>query len=160
MTWDLALRRQGGIDLIEKLEQLLVAMLAMTATDDLPGRHIQRGTQRRRAVPKVVVGLARRDPGAHGQQGARPIQRLHLALLVQTDHDRMVGRIQIQADDVAHLLDKLRVGRELERVDAMRLQPEGLPDARDGRLRQARDLRHGARAPLRRGRRRLQRPGE
>jgi len=72
----------------------------------------------------------------------------------------MVGRMQIQADNVANLLDKLRVCRELERVDAMRLQAEGLPDARDGRLRQAHDVRHRARAPLRRGRRCLQRPGD
>src|SRR6267378_2087996 len=48
----------------------------------------------------------------------------------------MIRRIEIEADDVANFLDKLRVRRELERVNAMGLQPEGLPDSRDRRLRE------------------------
>jgi hypothetical protein len=99
--------------LVEKREQFLVAMPAMTTANDLAGRDIQRSKERCGAMPNVVVGLARWDPGAHGQERACPIEGLHLALLVQTDHDRVVGRIQGQADDVADLVDKLGVGRQL-----------------------------------------------
>jgi hypothetical protein len=35
-------------------------------------------------------------------------------LLVDTQHDRPLGRIEVQADDVTNLLDEQRVGRELE----------------------------------------------
>jgi hypothetical protein len=46
-------------------------------------------------------------PGRIGSNGRR-IQRLDLAPLVQAEHHGMVGRIQIQADDVAHLVHKMR----------------------------------------------------
>src|SRR2546427_7869836 len=52
---------------------------------------------------------------------------------------------QIQAHDVAHLVDELRVGRELEGLGAVRLQPEGAPDAADRTLAHAGRDRHRAR---------------
>jgi hypothetical protein len=52
-----------------------------------------------------------------------------LALFVDTQHQRLVGRIEIQADDVAQLLDEERVGGQLEAVAAMRLEPERLQEA-------------------------------
>ena len=58
-------------------------------------------------------------------------------------------RIEIQADDVADFVHKLRVRRQLEGIDAMRLQTEGAPDSRDGCFRQPCDLRHSAGRPLR-----------
>ena len=74
---------------------------------------------------------------------------------------RVIRRIEIQPDDVAHLFHKLRVRRQLERVDAMRLQTKRLPDARDRRLREPGDVRHAARGPLGRVRRRaFQRAGD
>ena len=100
------------------------------------------------------MGLAGRDAGAHRQERPRAIQRLDLALFVHRQDDGAVGRTEIQPDDVAHLLDKLRVRRQLERVEAMRLQPERLPDARDRGLRQSGHLGQAARRPLRRVRRR------
>jgi hypothetical protein len=38
----------------------------------------------------------------------------------------MVERIEVEADDVAHLGDKPRVSRQLERLQAVRLQPKGV----------------------------------
>ncbi len=88
------------------------------------------------------------------KQGGRPIQRLNLRLLVHAEHQGMVRRIDVQPDDIAHLLDQLRVWRQLEGLAAMRLQPKGLPNALDGHVTQARHLRHIARAPMRRPTRR------
>ena len=86
--------------------------------------------------------------------GGRPIQRLNLRLLVHAEHQGMVRRIDVQPDDIAHLLAQLRVWRQLEGLAAMRLQPKGLPHALDGHVTQARRLRHIARAPMRRPTRR------
>ena len=38
------------------------------------------------------------------KQGLRPIQGLDLALLVHTEDQRVLGRVHIQAHNVAHLL--------------------------------------------------------
>jgi hypothetical protein len=53
---------------------------------------------------------------------------LNLALFIDAQDQRMLRRRQIEADDIAHLLDKQRIGRELEGLGAMRLEVESLPD--------------------------------
>ena len=75
-------------------------------------------------MPNVVVGLPRRDPRTHRQQGPRAIQRLDLALFIQAENQRVVGRIEIEADNIADLFDKLRVSRQLKCLQPVRLQAE------------------------------------
>jgi len=48
--------------------------------------------------------------GPHRQQGLGSIKRLDLALLIDAEHYGALGWRQIQADDVAHLLDKQWIG--------------------------------------------------
>src|SRR6185295_19654089 len=85
--------------------------------------------QRRGAVALVVVraplGLAK----THRQHRLRAVKRLNLALFIDADDQRLVRRIEIETDNVAYFLDELRIGRELERFCAMRLQAKGTPDA-------------------------------
>jgi hypothetical protein len=47
------------------------------------------------------------------------------------EHQRMLGRVHIQAHDVAHFLNQLWVGRQFERVGTVRLQSEGMPNPAD-----------------------------
>ena len=65
---------------------------------------------------------------------ANGIQGLDLALFVNAEHQRVVGRVQIQAYHVANLLDEERIGREFEAARAMRLQRKGLEQAVHGRF--------------------------
>ena len=110
-------------------------------------------------MPLVVVGAALGLAGPHRQQRLGAVQRLDLALFVDAEHHGAIRRVEIEPDDVGHLLHEQRVGRKLEGLDAMRLQPEGPPDAMDGRGRVADRRGHGAQAPVRGSRRsRLQRP--
>ena len=60
----------------------------------------------------------------------------------------MVGWIQVEADNVPHLLDEQRVVGDLERFHDMRLQTEGAPDAAHGGGADASVLRHLAGAPV------------
>jgi hypothetical protein len=48
--------------------------------------------------------------GAHRQQRLGAIERLGLALLVDAEHHGALGRSHVEPDDVAHLLDKPRIG--------------------------------------------------
>ena len=106
----------------------------------------------------VVVRAALHLAGSHRQQRLGAVERLDLALLVDAQNQRAIRRIEIQPDDVPHLLHEHRIAGELEGLDPMRLQPEGLPDAMDGRGREADRLGHRAQAPMGRVRgRRLQR---
>jgi hypothetical protein len=55
-------------------------------------------------------------------------QRLVAHLLIHAQHDGTLGRVQIEPDDIADLVHEQRAGRELERLDAMRLQAKRPPD--------------------------------
>jgi hypothetical protein len=52
-------------------------------------------------VAGVVVGVPLGAAGVDRPHGLGALQRLDLGLLVHADHDRMLGRVQAQADDVA-----------------------------------------------------------
>jgi hypothetical protein len=76
------------------------------------------------------------------------IERLNLALLIDREHDSMVGRVQVEADHITHLFDKEGIGRELETLAAVRLQRKELKDPVDGGLGQAVGLCGQANAPV------------
>jgi hypothetical protein len=87
----------------------------------LPGLHIERGEQRQRAMALVVVAAPFGLSGPHRQQRLRPVERLDLALLVDAQHYGAIRRIEVEPDDIAHLLYKQRIARQLEGLAAMRL---------------------------------------
>src|SRR5215472_10785701 len=64
----------------------------------------------------------------HRQDRLGPIQRLNLALLIDTKHQSLFGWRHVEPNDVPHLFDKQRVRRKLEGFDAVRLQTECLPN--------------------------------
>jgi hypothetical protein len=77
-----------------------------------------------------------------------------LAFFINAEHDRMLGRGHVKADNITHFLDEERIARQLERLRAMRLQSERSPDALHTRYRNAYRTRHAARAPMRSSHRR------
>ena len=154
----LEIGRYARRDGVEEAAELLGAVARETASDDGAGGHVESGEQRGRAVAPVVVRAALHLAGAQGQERLGAVERLDLALLVDAQNQRAVRRIEIQPDDVPHLLDEHRIAGELKGLDPMRLQREGLPDAMDGGGREAGRLGHRAQAPMGRVRgRRLQR---
>ena len=147
--WLFTTTKAGGlIDASQELEKLLMAMLAITLAQDFAGRDVQSSEQGGGAVADVIVRVPFGLTGAKRQQGLRPVESLNLRLLVDAQNDGALGRIEIQADDVADLVDEERIGGQLERLGKMRLESEGFPDADDGRLRKAEGLGHGTRAPV------------
>jgi len=60
----------------------------------------------------------RRETG--GRAGA--VQSLYLALLIDAEHQRVLGWIKIEADDIFELGGKLGFVADLETLDAVRLQ--------------------------------------
>ena len=105
----------------------------------------------------VVMGAPLDLTRSHRQQRLGAVERLDLRLLVDAQHQSPLWRRQVEADDVAHLLDEQRIVRQLERLAAVRLQSERAPDAVDGRWRVADRPAIARKRPVRRaGRGRLQ----
>ena len=147
--------RHRFVDQVEEAPELLGAMPRRHLRDHLAGGDIERGVEVGGAVTDVVVGLPRRHPRHQRQHGRRAVERLDLRLLIDAQHDRGLGRIQVQPDDVAHLVDELRIRGELERLDLMRLERERPPDPADRALAHPGRGRHRPRRPMRRVRRLL-----
>jgi hypothetical protein len=103
-------------ELSEEPEELLVTVAGSASVDDTPGGDLQRGEQGGGAMAAIVVraplGPVRPD-AAHGL-GA--LQGLDLGLLVDAEHDRALGWVQVEPDDVVDLGGQFRVGGELERL--------------------------------------------
>jgi hypothetical protein len=55
------------------------------------------------------MGHPRRGGGQDRQAGRRTVQGLDLALLIDRQHQGLLRRVQVQAGDVADLLDELRI---------------------------------------------------
>ena len=95
------------------------------AADDRAVENIQRGEQRRRAVALVVVGHRAGAALLQRQAGLGAVERLDLALLVDRQDDGMGGRIDIEPDDVAQLVDEFRIVGQLELPHPVRLETMG-----------------------------------
>ena len=91
----------------------------------------------------------------HRQDRLRALEGLDLRFLVEGEHCGVRGRIHVQAHHIPHLLDQLRVGRDLERFGDVRFEAKRAPDAADGRMAHPRVRGHGSRTPMRFADRRL-----
>ena len=93
-----------GFESAQEFEELPAAVTREALPDDLAGGDVQGREERGGPVAYVVVGAPLDLSGPHGQQRLRAVERLDLALLVHTQHQRPFRRAQIEPDDVAHLL--------------------------------------------------------
>ncbi len=88
--------------------------------DHLPLGDGEGGKEGRGAVAKVIVGHALDVAKPQGEQGLAALERLDLIPLIDTQHQRLIRWVQAQPHDVAHLLHKERIARELKAPHAVR----------------------------------------
>ena len=112
-----------ALDCVEKGNELLVAMPSHATSDHGSVEDIERGEQSGRAVALVVMGHRPAFSGLERQARLRAVEPLDLALLVDRDDHRVLGRVHVEADDVLDLLGELRIAGALEGANAVRLQP-------------------------------------
>src|SRR5208283_2274002 len=116
----------------QKLEPFLMTMPGMTLANDLAFQHIEGGKQRGRAIALVVVGHRATPAFLEGQSRLSPVQSLDLTLLIQTQHQRLLRRVEIQPDHVGQLLQKPRIAREFESPAQVRFVIVQLAQSVDG----------------------------
>jgi len=83
--------RHITLDLVQEFAELARAVAGHALADDGAGFDIERREQRCRPVPLVVVRAPLDLPGPHRQQRLRAVERLHLAFLIDTQHDCALG---------------------------------------------------------------------
>jgi len=137
--------RDIRLDRAQELEKLLIPVTPNAEPDNHGGRHVESLQQHAGTMPRVVVAASFWLTGMQMRQRLRANQGLGPAILVDAKYLRTLGRCLIERDDVASLLDEEVVTGDLEALAAVRLQPEGPPEAVDGRRHMAH--RRGHRAP-------------
>ena len=140
----------GGfsVDLPKEMPELYVAVSRKTGADDLAFQHVQRREQTGGSVALVVVGHRPAASFFHRQPRLRPIQRLHLRLLIHAQDHCLVRRVQVHPHHVRQLLDKALVLRELESFHAVRLQSVRVPNPGYCGVADSRGLGHCPRGPV------------
>ena len=98
--------RHSVIDPLEKLKKLLVTMTCLALRQDSAGGDIEGGKQGGGAVANVVMGYTLHVPQSHEQHRLGPVDGLNLRLLINGEHDRMVGRVQIEPYHIAYFFNK------------------------------------------------------
>jgi hypothetical protein len=93
-------------DPLEEGEELAVAVTRMALIEHPIRGHLQGGKQRRGAVSAVIVGAPLWPSGCYRSDRLRALQRLDRPFS-STQHDRVLGWVQIQPDHVTDLALKL-----------------------------------------------------
>jgi hypothetical protein len=133
---------------LKKPQKIGAGMGCCAFAHDRTGSNVQRGIQADQAIPFVIVCLASRQPGPHGQYRLSPTERLNLSLLVDTENDCIGWRIQIQANNIVDFLFRLRISAELKRFNPVRFESMSLPDAMNRAVRQSHLRRQISRTPM------------
>ena len=116
------------IDAAQESQKLLMAVPSKALTDDFALQDLKGSEQASRAIALVVVGHRPQAALFHGQSRLRAVQCLDLGLLVHTQHQGLVRGIQVQPHHIGQLLHKPRIARQLEALDAVRLQVVAAPN--------------------------------
>jgi hypothetical protein len=139
---------------VEEADELLMAMALHTLADDLAFQHIKRRKQRRDAVTLVVVCDGAGTSLLHRQPRLGAVQRLDLAFLIDRENDGVIGRVDVEADDLFELGHELGIVGQLEPADQMRPQAMSTPDPLHRTDADPSGLRHRRAGPMAGGRRR------
>jgi len=100
---------------IQEANELLMSVALNIAGEDRAGEDVESGEQRRRSVALVVMGHRAGAALFHGHTRLGPVERLHLALLIDGQDDGVGRRADIKADDT----DKLSANaRSFESLNA------------------------------------------
>src|SRR5690606_33940118 len=75
---DRLVRRDLALDAVEEADELLVAVALHVLRDDRAVQNVERGEERRRAVPFVVMGHGAGAALLHGKARLGPVERLDL----------------------------------------------------------------------------------
>ena len=125
---NLEFRRNALVQAAKKRQKLLMPMPGLALSENSTGGDIQCGKKSSGPVADVIVGNAFDIAEPHRQDRLSTVQSLDLTLFVHTEHQRVIGRIEVESRYIAHLFDEERIGGQLEGARSMRLNRKGLKE--------------------------------
>ena len=105
--------RSPFVDGLEEAEELAMPVAGHAFADDGAVEHVECRKQRRGAVALVVMGHRPAPALLHRQPRLGAVKGLDLALFIDRQYQGLVGRIDVEADDILDLGDEVRIAREL-----------------------------------------------
>ena len=132
------------LEVLQEGQKFLLTMPRFALPDDRAVGDIERREQRGRAMSKVIMGGTLDITEPHRQNRLTAFQCLALAFFVHAQNQGIIGWIQVQTDNIAHLVDEEAIGLEFERTAAMGLDPKQREIPVNGTLRGRARKRTGA----------------
>ncbi len=107
---DIEIGRYVDIDVAEELKEFLVTVTLLALRHHVSCGSVQCGEQGRGPVTNVVVSNTFDIAEAYREHGLRSIEGLNLGLLIHAQNHRVVRGIEVEPDDITHLLNEEGVG--------------------------------------------------
>ncbi len=148
-------RGRFAMKFFEKGQPFDMRVLGSRRAEDPTVEVIERREERHGAVACIVVGASANMANPQGQSGLGSLQRLALAFLVAAQDERLVGRVEVEANDVPELGLEVRVVRQFESSGQVGLDLVGRPNPLHARRRYSGLASHRTHAPAGPIRRRL-----
>ncbi len=138
-----------GDHLGDKGDKLLAGVTRNGFAHYLAIARVKRGVQRKGAVAIVFKTMALQPPGREGQHRIKPVQGLDGGFFVHAKHGRMLGRFDVQPDNIGRLGLEIGVVGSHVTFDPMGLKPGALPHPRHHHVADAQVVGQFAAAPVR-----------
>ena len=126
---DLLIGLAGYDHFPQETDEVLARVPSRRLAHHVAGLDVQRGVERQRAVPLVLESVALDAAGRQRQHTVSAVERLNGGLLIDAEHRRVTGRVQVEPDDVRRLGLEVGVGRGHVARQPMRPQLGLPPDA-------------------------------
>src|SRR6185312_5874142 len=116
--------------MIEEADELPAAMAILVRANHLAIEDIERGEKSRSAVALINVCLTLPQAGPQRRYRGSPIQCLNLAFLIDTQHQCVFGRVQVQTNYIPDFFSEAAIIRRFEALNPVRLNTVPLPGDR------------------------------
>jgi hypothetical protein len=137
-----------ALDLAQEGQPLLMAMTRGSMSKDLARKIVQGGKQSDRSVTVVIVTLGANMTLTQGQTGLTALEGgLTLTLLIATEQEGTIRRVEIEANHIPELLLKGQILGKFEALESMGGDCVSRPQPLNARFAQAGFPRHRAHAP-------------
>ena len=136
------------IDPIEELTKLYRPMTTAKFADNSAALNFKRGKQRSGPVTSIVMAASFDLTRPHRKHRLRAVQSLNLRLFVNTQNEGLGGRVEVQSDDIANLLDEKRVLGKFEGFASVGSQSKSPPNASYTGVAQSACFGHRTRTPM------------
>src|SRR5579859_1581940 len=132
----------------EESDELLAGVPRSGLADDRAGLGVQRCVQGERPFTDIFETMALRSAGRHRQHRIPAVESLDGGFLVEAEYDCVLGRVQVEGDDVGCLGLEVGIIGSHVALEAMWLETSSRPHPGHPHVRHSQVTRHLAAAPL------------